>query len=71
MSKYTHHSLALTDEEQRKLDEVKKSSGFGVKKIFMAMVEALLPANTMHELPDETIGDGKNKSAIILNVEED
>lgn len=49
MSKYNHHSLALTEEEQIKLDAVKKSTGLGVKKIFMAMIEALLPKNTMHE----------------------
>ncbi len=66
MSHYTHHSLALTDEEQNKLNEVKKSTGYGVKKIFMAMIEALLP-----KVVDETKGDGVNKSAITLNLEED
>lgn len=49
MSNYVHHSLALTEEEEKKLEIVKKSSGFGVKKIFMAMVEAMLPTETRHE----------------------
>lgn len=53
MSKYTNHSLALTDDEEKKLDLVKKSTGYGVKRIFMAMVEALLPHNTTHELTKE------------------
>lgn len=65
MSKYVHHSLALTEKEQVKLDAVKKSTGFGVKKIFMAMVDALMPTRIGI---DDTQGDGKNKSAIILNV---
>lgn len=43
MQKYNRYSLALTNEEDDKLKAVKESSGFGVKKIFMAMVEALLP----------------------------
>lgn len=63
MPRYNAHSLQLSDAEEAKLNAVKKSTGFGVKKIFMAMVEALLPK-------DDSIGDGKNKSAIVLNVEE-
>lgn len=44
MSKYTHHSLALNNDEQAQFEEVKRSTGFGVKKIFMAMIKALKPA---------------------------
>ena len=39
MSKYNHHSLALTDSEEEEF----KATGYGVKKIFMAMVRALKP----------------------------
>lgn len=37
MSNYHHHSLALTDKEEAEF----KKTGLGVKKIFMAMVNAL------------------------------
>lgn len=63
MSKYTHHSLALNDKEEEEF----KKTGLGVKKIFMAMVKSL---NNINSTPtEETQGDGKNKSSIMLNVE--
>ena len=62
MSIYHHHSLALTDEEEAEF----KKTGLGVKKIFMAMIKSL---NTLKI--DESIGDGENKSAIMLNIEEE
>jgi len=37
MSKYYHHSLALTDQEE----EEYKKTGLGVKRIFMDSVKAL------------------------------
>lgn len=41
MKKYHTHSLALNDQEQADFEEVKARTGFGAKKIFMAMIEAL------------------------------
>lgn len=39
--KYNRHSLALNDIEEAQFKAVHKSTGFGVKKIFMAMIKAL------------------------------
>lgn len=50
MSKYNTHPLALNDAEELKFQDVKKRTGFGVKKIFMAMVEAL------YEKPEDIVG---------------
>lgn len=41
MPRYNGHSLQLTDAEERDFQEIHKRTGFGVKKIFMAMIEAL------------------------------
>lgn len=41
MTKYHQHPLALTDEEEKDFQEVKSRTGYGPKKIFMAMVAAL------------------------------
>jgi hypothetical protein len=35
MPKYNHHSLALSDEEEVKYQEVKNKTSHGIKKIFM------------------------------------
>ncbi len=61
--KYYRASVHLDDKEYNQFIK----SGLGVKKIFKAMLDALCPPNTM----DESVGDGKNKSAIVLNVEEE
>ncbi len=63
MSKYTHHSLALNDEEEAEY----KKTGLGVKKIFMAMVRGL----NIKSPTEETKVDGINKSAIMKNFEEE
>lgn len=41
MPKYTTHSLSLTQDEEAKYTRVKTATGFGVKKIFMAMIDTL------------------------------
>jgi len=41
MRKYNTHSLALTDKEEEQFKRVYIKTGFGVKKIFMAMLNAL------------------------------
>lgn len=50
MQKYKYHSLALRDQEEKDFLEIKERTGFGVKKIFMAMIQALKPssASVMH-----------------------
>lgn len=68
MSKYTHHSLALTDKEQAQFEQAKKLTGAGVKKLFMAMIDSILKSITPVDDPAEIQGDGENKSAIVLNV---
>jgi len=64
MINYKRHSIALNPDEQKQYEEIKKRLGYGQKKIFMAMITALKPI-------DETQGDGKNKSAIVLNINEE
>lgn len=41
MKKYNRHSLALSDEEEADFQKVKEHTGFGITKIFKAMVNAL------------------------------
>ena len=66
MKTYKRYSIALTDEENVKLQKVKNHyKDTGVKKIFMGMVNAMcgrIPLTT-----DETQGDGVNKSGIMRN----
>lgn len=64
MSKYHIHSLALTNDEEERFLIVKNRDKIGIKKIFKTMLNALEPTKKI----DDTIGDGKNKSAIVLNV---
>lgn len=67
MSKYNSHSLMLNDDEESKLQSVIKFHTIGIKKIFMKMVNNLyndIPSENSSEL----IGDGINKSGIMLNI---
>lgn len=41
MPRYNSHSLQLTDAEEKDFQEIRTRTGFGVKKIFMAMIAAL------------------------------
>ena len=45
MRKYNYHSLALNDKEESEFKEVSNRTGFGVKKIFMAMLNTLSKDN--------------------------
>lgn len=41
MKKYNRYSLALNDEENDKFLKIHKENGYGIKKIFMAMINVL------------------------------
>ena len=59
---YKHHSIALNQKDQAIYEKVNKATGLAVTAIFRKMLYSL------EKVTDESIGDGKNKSAIILNV---
>ncbi len=48
VKKYIQHCLALNPEEEVQFQEIKKRTGFGVKKIFMAMID-MLKTETIEE----------------------
>lgn len=59
MKRHTY-SLSLNEQEESQYQEVKKNTGYGVKKIFMATVKALAPVET---LPTRIVNE-------VLGVEE-
>lgn len=70
MKIYKRYSLALNEEENNKLKEVKNHyKETGVKKIFIGMVNAMF--SKIKDTVDETKGDGINKSGIMHNFKED
>lgn len=68
MKTYKRYSIALTDEENGKLQKVKNHyKDTGVKKIFMGMVNAMFSKIPIPSTTEETQGDGVNKSEIMRN----
>ena len=63
---YKHHSIALNQKDQAVYEKVNKATGLAVTAIFRKMLYSL--EKVVDTSTDESIGDGKNKSAIILNV---
>lgn len=54
MTRYNSHSLQLNDQEEADFNEVKKRTGYGIKKIFMAMVNAL-KSSTDVKIEEESV----------------
>jgi hypothetical protein len=72
MRKYHMHSLALTPDEDIKLQKVKNHyKDTGVKKIFMGMVNAMFSKIPIPSTTEETQGEGVNKSGIMRNFPRD
>lgn len=46
MKRHTY-SLSLNEQEESQYQDVKRTTGYGVKKIFMATVKALAPVETL------------------------
>ena len=68
MKTYKRYSIALTDEENGKLQKVKNHyKDTGVTKIFMSMVNAMFSKIPIPSTTEETQGDGVNKSEIMRN----
>ena len=68
MKTYKRYSIALTDEENGKLQKVKNHyKDTGVTKIFMSMVNAMFSKIPIPSTTEETQGDGVNKSGIMSN----
>ena len=68
MKTYKRYSIALTDEENVKLQKVKNHyKETGVKKIFMGMVNAMFSKIPIPSTTEETQIDGINKSGIMSN----
>ena len=65
MSKYTHHSLALNDDEEAEF----KKTGLGVKKIFMAMVRSLNTIRPPEEPQEESQPEHTQATAITAEEE--
>ena len=63
---YKHHSIALNQKDQAVYEKVNKATGLAVTAIFRKMLYSL--EKVLDTSMDESIGDGKNKSAIVLNV---
>jgi hypothetical protein len=61
--KYYKTTVSLDEKEHQQFIK----SGFGIKKIVKTMLDALVPPDTI----EETHGDGKNKSGIMRNFEEE
>ena len=63
---YKHHSIALNQKDQAVYEKVNKATGLAVTAIFRKMLYSL--EKVLDTSMDESIGDGKNKSAIMLNI---